>query len=256
VLAGLGGLAAQLWLAHPAEAVLVAADDNRLTTSTVTFPAASGEMQAYLVRPAGFEGRLPAVIIVHESSGLHPHIRDVARRMGLAGYMVLAPDLLSTRGGMPVDPAAVRERIAELDTDPVVADLVSAMTYLRLRPDGGDSVAAVGFGWGGGVAARLATVAPSLGASVVFYGRVPGAKEAVRITTPMLVVAAALDTKTNERLPEFQTTLGQSGTRLQVQTYAGVGYGFLNDTVPNRYNSRAAEEAWTLMVDFLKSTIG
>jgi carboxymethylenebutenolidase len=240
----------------PAEAVLVAADDSRLTAEMVTFPAASGEMQGYLVRPAGFEGRLPAVIVVHESSGLHPHIRDVARRVGLAGYMVLAPDLLSTRGGTPVDLAAVRERVVELDSDPVVADLVATMIYLRLRSDGGDRVGALGFGWGGGAAARLATVAPALNAAVVFYGRVPTAKEAARITTPILVQAAALDTKTNDRLAEFETSLKGSGVRYAIQTYPGVGYGFLNDTVPNRYNARAAEEAWAATVDFFKSTLG
>jgi carboxymethylenebutenolidase len=252
----LGGAATQAVLARPAGAVLVAADDARLRAETVTFPAASGEMQGYLVRPAGFDGRLPAVIVVHESSGLHPHIRDVARRIGLAGYMALAPDLLSTRGGTPVDSAAARAQIAELDSDPVVADLVSAMIYLRLRPDCGERVGALGFGWGGGAAARLATVAPSLSAAVVFYGRTPSAKEAARISTPILIQAAALDTKTNERLPEFEDALKASGQRYAVQTYPGVGYGFLNDTVPNRYNARAAEEAWAATVEFLKSTLG
>lgn len=236
--------------------VLVAPDDQRLRTETVSYPGASGRLQGYLVRPAGFADRLPSVLVVHESVGLHPHIADLTRRLGLAGYMALAPDLLSTRGGTPSDPAEARETVNALPADAVLADLVATMIYLQTRPDGGDRVGALGLGWGGGMCLRLATVAPVLAAVVAFYGRPPKPDDAARIRSPLLLHYAALDSKTNEAVPVFETALRDAGVRYALHSYAGVNQGFTNDAVPSRYNAREAELAWTRTVEFLKRTLG
>lgn len=250
------GLAGAVIAPSSSRAVLVAADDERLSTETVSFPAASGTIQAYLVRPAGFADRLPSVIVVHESNGLHPHIRDVTRRVGLAGYMALAPDMLSSRGGTPADAAATREIVNGLPGDTVVADLIAAMIYLQTRADGAPRVGAMGFGWGGGATLRLATVAPVLGAAVAFYGRPPKADDAARVRTPLLLHYAALDSKTNEGIPAFEDALREAGARYAVHSYAGVNQGFTNDSIPARYNARESELAWSRTVDFLKQSLG
>jgi carboxymethylenebutenolidase len=252
----LAGLAGAVMAPASPKALLVAADDERLSTETVSFPAASGTMQGYLVRPAGFPDPLPSVVVVHESNGLHPHIRDLTRRIGLAGYMAMAPDMLSSRGGTPADAAATREIVNALPGDTVVADLVAAMIYLQTRPDGAPRVGAMGFGWGGGAALRLATVAPVLGAVVSFYGKAPKADDALRIRTPLLLHYAALDAKTNQGIATFEDALREAGARYAVHTYAGVNQGFTNDAIPSRYNARESELAWSRTVDFLKQSLG
>ena len=60
----------------------------------------SGTMRGYLVQPTG-DGPFPAVLVMHENRGLNPHIEDVARRAGVAGFLALAPDGLSPVGGYP-----------------------------------------------------------------------------------------------------------------------------------------------------------
>jgi len=60
-----------------------------------------GTVNAYLVRPAGADGKLPAVLVIHENRGLNPHIEDVTRRLGKAGFMAMAPDGLTSVGGYP-----------------------------------------------------------------------------------------------------------------------------------------------------------
>jgi carboxymethylenebutenolidase len=84
----------------------VAADDSRIATATVDFPAESGTVSGYLARPAG-SGKAPGVLVVHENKGLVPYIESVVRRLAVAGYVALAPDLLSRAGGTAsfADPA-------------------------------------------------------------------------------------------------------------------------------------------------------
>lgn len=255
-MAGLAGLALGGLAASPAGAVLVAPDDARLAGGTVEYPGATGTVRGYLVRPVQAPGPLPAVIVVHENRGLHPHIEDVARRVALAGYMALAPDLLSAQGGTPGDSDHARELVAALAPDPVVADLVSAYTYLRLRPDCGTRVGAMGFAWGGAIVARLLSSAPAIAGGVVFYGRTPPEAEAARIRGPLLLHYAALDEKSNEGLPAFEKALGAAGAPYTLYLYEGVNQTFFNDTIQTRYNARAADLAWERTVAFFKQVLG
>ncbi len=86
-----------------AEAQQVAPDDKRLSASDVEFPSpqGSGKMSGYLVRPAASTPKLPAILVVHENRGLNPHIRDIARRLALDGYMAFAPDALTPLAVIP-----------------------------------------------------------------------------------------------------------------------------------------------------------
>ncbi len=79
------------------EAQQIPEDDSRLKTETIEYPSpqGSGTIRAYLARPADSRGNLPGVVVIHENRGLNPHIKDVARRAGLAGFLALAPDALT-----------------------------------------------------------------------------------------------------------------------------------------------------------------
>ena len=104
-LAGSGAAAAAivpLLAANSARAAIVAEDDARLKAEDITWPGSSGDMKGYLVHPADQSGKLGAVIVIHENRGLNPHIRDVARRVALEGFVALAPDFLSPLGGTPM----------------------------------------------------------------------------------------------------------------------------------------------------------
>ena len=82
--------------------------DKRLKTETVSVPSpqGNGTIKGYLVRPASATGKLPGILVVHENRGLNPHIKDIARRLGVANFMALAPDGLTSVGGYPGDDEA------------------------------------------------------------------------------------------------------------------------------------------------------
>ena len=81
---------APLLAADPARASIVTAEDKRIEGKDIAYPGAEGAMKGYLVRPAGQDGTLPAVMVIHENRGLNEHIRDVSRRLALEGFMALA----------------------------------------------------------------------------------------------------------------------------------------------------------------------
>ena len=84
-------------------AEITKSNDPRLITETIHYTGVSGPMIAYMARPSG-KKRHAAVIVIHENRGLQPHIKDVARRIALNGFVALAPDALSPLGGTPEKP--------------------------------------------------------------------------------------------------------------------------------------------------------
>src|SRR4029077_5217386 len=127
-----------------AAAAMVAPDDARIVAARVTYPGKSAEVAGYLARPAAL-GHAGGVIVIHENRGLNAHIEDVARRLALAGYLALAPDLLSTVGGTPSDEDKARELIGKLDLAAATADAVAGVDWLHRHENGNGNVGAVGF---------------------------------------------------------------------------------------------------------------
>lgn len=225
-------------------AAQVAPDDPAIVTERVRYPSpeGNGEVEALLVRPAGVEGPLPAVVVVHENRGLNPYIEDVARRLGKAGYLALAPDGLTTLGGYPGDDEKGREMQATLDPAKLMADFFASYEYLRDRDDTG-KVGCVGFCYGGGVCNALAVAYPDLAASVPFYGRQPEAADVASIEAPLLIHYAGLDERINAGWPAYEAALKADGKTYEAYVYDGVNHGFHNDTTP-RYDEAAATLAW------------
>lgn len=255
-----GGTAAAATLlpllaANAAQAAIIAPDDPRVTTQTVTFPGATGEMRGYLAKPADATGPLPALIVLHENRGLNDHIRDVTRRAALEGYVALAPDMLSPAGGTPADEDQARALIGELDPETLGANLLATSAFLRATPEGTGAVGIMGFCWGGGMALRLATLDPALNAAVAYYGSQPPASDVPAIKAALMLHYAGLDDRINAGIPAFQTALDAAGTRYQIFTYEGVNHAFNNDTAAARYDPAAAALAWKRTFDFFQSEL-
>jgi carboxymethylenebutenolidase len=242
--------------ADRAAAAMVAADDARLETATVTFPGGAGEMSGYLARPKDAAGKLPAVIVIHENRGLNPHIQDVTRRMALEGFLALGPDFLSPSGGTPPDDDKAREMIGKLDPAATVANATAARTWLAAHAQSTGKVGAIGFCWGGGLVNRLAVADPELGAGVAYYGQVPDAAGVPKIKARMLLHYAGLDERIGAGMPGYKAALDAAGTGYAMHTYEGVNHAFNNDTAAARYDKAAADLAWSRTVAFLKDALG
>lgn len=233
-----------------ARAAVVAADDPALKTARVSFPGGAGPVNGYLAVPADGK-RAPAVVVVHENRGLNAHIEDVARRVAKAGFIALAPDLLTPLGGTPTDEDKARELIGQTRPAQAVADLQGAVAWLAGREGGNGKVGSVGFCWGGGMSNRLAVAEPGLGAAVVYYGPSPAAEDVPKIKAPLLLHYAGLDKRINDGVPAYVAALQAANKSFEKYEYEGVDHAFNNDANAARYNAAAADLAWGRTIAFL-----
>jgi carboxymethylenebutenolidase len=238
-----------------ARAALVDPGDARLTTGTVTYKGASGDVRAYVASPKAGAAKRGGVIVIHENRGVNPHIEDVARRAALEGFTALAIDFLSPLGGTPANEDAAREIFAKLDRASTIQNAVAAVAYLKGRPDAAGPVGAVGFCWGGGMTNQLAVHAPDLAAAAPFYGPVPDAADAAKIKAKLLLHYAGLDDRINAGIPDYETALKAAGVSYEKFIYEGANHAFHNDTAGERYNKAAAELAWSRTMAFFKANL-
>ena len=229
-------------------------DDPRLITETIHYAGLSGPMVAYMARPTGTK-KYPSVIVIHENRGLQPHIKDVARRIALEGFVALAPDALSPLGGTPEKPEDAIPMFAKLDYPATVQDFTAAVKYLKTNPQTTGKVGCTGFCWGGAMTNQVAVNAPDLDAAVPYYGSQPKAEDVAKIKAPLLLHYAGNDERINKGIPEFEASLKNAKIEYHLYMYPGAEHAFNNDTNAERYNKEAADLAWKRTIEFLKEKL-
>lgn len=214
-------------------------------------PKGNGTVRAYLARPAKAAGKVPGVVVVHENRGLNPYIEDVARRLAKAGFLALAPDGLSAKGGYPGNDELGRELQQQIDPVKLMNDFFAAVEFLPTVAGSTGKTGIIGFCYGGGVANAAAVAYPELAAAVPFYGMQPRPEDVPRIQAPLLLHYAELDTRVNAGWPAYEAALKAGGKTYEAHIYPGVNHGFHNDSTP-RYDKDAAELAWSRSIAWFR----
>jgi carboxymethylenebutenolidase len=229
-------------------APLVAEADPRIITNEVTETLETGrKLKVYTAYPRA-RGQFPNVVVIHENRGLNAHIRDVARRVGVAGFAAVAPDFLTVSGGTPTDEDAARAAIGALDRAATVADGVALVRMLRIV---NQRVGVTGFCWGGGMTAALSVAAgDAIDAAVPYYGPAPAPEDAAKVKAAMHVHLASEDPRINPGWPPFEAAAKAAGVRIAVETWPNTQHAFNNDTSQARYDKAAAEAAWAKTLAF------
>jgi carboxymethylenebutenolidase len=239
-----------------AEAQVVKPEDPRIKVGYVEYdsPNGSGKVKGYLAQPTKANGKLPAILVIHENRGLNPHIEDIARRLALENFYAYAPDALTAVGGYPGNEDKARELFPKLDQTKIREDFVTAVNWLKSRPETNGKVGAVGFCYGGGMVNFLATRVPDLAAGVAFYGSAPNVDEVAKIKTPLMIQSAEVDERINAAWPAFENALKAANVTYERHFYPGTQHGFNNDTTP-RYDAAAAKLAWGRTVAFFNKHV-
>ncbi|RAJ08242.1 carboxymethylenebutenolidase [Chitinophaga skermanii] len=234
----------------------VKAGDPRITEAYITYtsPKGGGQIKALLCMPKDNTKKLGGILVVHENRGLNPHIEDVARRAALAGFISLAPDMLSPLGGYPGNDDTGREMQSKRDRNEMLEDFIAGANYLQEQPSCNGKVGVVGFCFGGWIANMMAARVPSLAAAVPFYGGQPPLEEVPNIKAPLQIHYAELDTRVNEGWPAYEQTLKDNKKEYTAFIYPKANHGFHNDTTP-RYDRPAAELAWKRTIEFFQAQL-
>jgi len=197
--------------------------------------------------------RRPVVLIIHEIFGLSDWAQELADEVAAAGYIAVAPDLLSgmgPNGGRTKDFASggVMEAIGKLPPDQVTADLSAAADYGLKLPAANGKLFVAGFCWGGSQTFRFATNRSDLSGAFVFYGGPPAQDAMARIKAPVYGFYAGNDARIDATVPDTVTNMKAAGKSYDPVTYDGAGHGFMragetpDDSNPQ--NKTAREAAW------------
>ena len=244
--------------ADPAVAAIVAPGDPRIKAQKVNWQGSATDrmMKGYSARLAGPAIKRPAIMVIHENRGLNDHIRDITRRLALAGYLAVAPDFLSAAGGTPANEDSARDMIGKLDLTATVADAVATVNWLSRLSQSTGKVGTVGFCWGGAMVNRVATSAGDrLRAGVAYYGPASDPARAASVKAALLLHYAGIDDRVNAGAPAWITALKAANVSVDAYTYAGVNHAFNNDTAVGRYDKAAADLAWGRTLGFFKSKL-
>jgi carboxymethylenebutenolidase len=233
------------------------AEIAKIIAAEVSFPSGELQTKGYLATPLG-AGPFPAVVVIHENRGLNEHTRDVARRFASQGFVALAIDLLSRRGGTSsmATPDEARTAIGTISAADALADLEASLVYLdRLPAVQKGKLASVGFCWGGARSWALATQSEKVKAAVVFYGSAPATEQLVNVKCPVLGLYGETDTRITSFVPDVDKAMKAAGKSFEYKIYEGAGHAFFNDTSGDRYNAPAAADAWTRTLTFLRQQL-
>jgi len=234
--------------------VLTGYPSNRLTdihSEYVKFLSGTDTITAYLAYPERRDPA-PAVIVIHEIFGMSDFIKQTTEQLAKDGFVAIAPDLLSRRGGTPATPDSARKLIATLNRDTVTMDLDATRAYLnKTKAVRSGQIGIIGFCWGGGQSFRYATNAPELKAFVVCYGPSPDPADMAKIRAKGLGVYGENDARINAGLPDAAAAMKAAGKDYPHTIYPGVGHGFLR----SREKPDVADSAWANVIRFFREQL-
>ena len=225
----------------------------------VTVKHDGGSVETFVVYPES-KNKTPVVVVIHEIFGMTDWVQDLADQVAAAGYIAVAPDLLSgmaPNGGRTPDfPAGgVGPAISKLSPDQITADLNAVADYGKHLPASTGKLFVTGYCWGGSQSFRFATNRPDLAAAFVFYGGPPDKDAMRRITAPVYGFYAENDARIGATIPETEKGMKAAGKVYEPVIYAGAGHGFMRageDPSGTEANRKARADAWERWKKLLK----
>ena len=209
------------------------------------------EVNSFIVYPES-KKNATAVVVIHEILGMSDWVQQMTDELAEAGYIAIAPDLLSgmgPNGGGTAEIAAtgnnaVGQAIRALPPDQIAGDLNAVADYVAKVPGANGKVTAGGFCWGGSTTFLFATRRPTLKAAFVFYGSAPntnaqGQPYAVdkaalgKIGAPVYGFYAENDMRINATIATTTDAMKELKKMYEPVTYAGAGHGFMRAGEPN-----------------------
>jgi carboxymethylenebutenolidase len=236
----------------------------------------STEFSAYVVRPE--REAKGALVLIHEVWGLVEHITGIADRFAAEGYLVIAPDLMSSIGieaqvglelnaimkstdekvrseGQPRLRAAFAGMNAPEFGAWALAALGECVDYLAHQPGIEERIAVTGFCFGGSYSFAIAAADTRIRAAVPFYGAPPETATVSHIAGPVLAFYGETDTNLIDSLPEVTAAMQAAGTDFTAKVYENAGHAFFNDTNTYMYRADAAADSWSRTLAFLDQAL-
>lgn len=225
----------------------------------VTIKNGDRNIRAFVSYPES-KSKTPVVLVIHEIFGMSDWVRLTTDELAAAGYIAIAPDLLSGMGPNGGDSSSfsgiddVRNAISKLPPDQITSDLNATADYAKKLPASNGKLSVVGFCWGGGQSFRFATNRKDLRTAFVFYGP-PPAEGIDRITAPVYGFYGGNDERIDATIPKTEQDMKAAGKKYETKVYEGAGHGFMRaGEAPDASdaNKKARDDAWVRLKELLR----
>jgi carboxymethylenebutenolidase len=227
----------------------------------VKLKSGAREVECFVVYPE-VKDKATAIVMIHEIFGLSDWAREMADELAAAGYIVVAPDLLSgvgpNGGGSDsfTNQSAVTKAVSMLPPDQVTADLTAAADYAAKIPAANGKVVVGGFCWGGGQSFRFASNNKNVKAAFVFYGAPPqNPDDMAKINCPVYGFYAGNDARITVTVPKAAEAMRAAGKTYEPVIYDGAGHGFMRaGEAPDASdaNKKARDGSFKRWMDLMK----
>jgi dienelactone hydrolase len=229
----------------------------RIETATVAYEHDDQPLEGYAAHDTAITERKPAVIVVHDWTGLREYPKARAQMLARLGYYAFAADIYGTGrrfesfddcaaeagkyyGNLPLMRARVRAAYDLVAKDPAVDP---------------ERIAVIGYCFGGSAAIEFARDGAALRGAVSLHGRliVHEPAEVAAVTGSLLVLTGGAD----DVVPDAAITAFQDELRTredldwQVTVYSGADHAFSLPGTPV-YHPLADKRSWRDMVTFLE----
>jgi carboxymethylenebutenolidase len=216
----------------------------------VKIPHDGRTVDAFVAYPE-VKDKAPVVLVIHEIFGMSDWVQEAADEFAAAGYIAIAPDLLSGMGpggkGSSMPQSEVTKAVSGLNPDQVTADLQATADFALKFPAAAQKLYVAGFCWGGGQTFRLATNRPGIAAAFVFYGPGPDKDALARITAPVYGFYAGNDARIGATVPATSEAMRSLSKKYEPVNYEGAGHGFMRaGEAPDasEANKKARDASW------------
>lgn len=223
-------------------------------------------LEGFLVYDDAIKAPRPGVIVFHEWWGLNDYAMTRSRQLASIGYIAFAADVYG-KGVRPASREAAGKEAGKYMKDrPLMRSRVSA-SLAALKKSSmvrADSIAAIGYCFGGAAALELGRSGAPVAAIATFHGvlNTPTPEDAKNIKGSVLVLNGGADPSVKPAdVQAFQETMEKYGVDWQLVNYGGAVHGFTNpanglDASDGlAYQEKADKRSWEALMDFLEEKL-
>jgi dienelactone hydrolase len=234
-----------------------------IKTRMVEYNDGDTVLEGYLAYDDAIKGKMPAVLIVHEWTGLGEYVKKRAEQIAGLGYAAFAVDIYG-KGVRPdsreeaAKQAGIYRRDRQLMRRRAIAGLKEVKKFSFVD---GSRIAAIGYCFGGGVVLELARSGADVKGVVSFHGNLdtPNPEDAKNIKAKVLVCHGADDPHVSmEQVTAFQNEMRNAKADWEMIIYGNAVHSFTNPDSGNEpsmgaaYNKEADNRSWEAMKAFFK----
>ena len=225
----------------------------------VTVKRDGRSVETFVVYPESKDKR-PVVVLIHEIFGMSDWVQDLADQVAAAGYIAVAPDLLSGMGPnggrtSAFAPDKVTEAVSHLNPDQVTADLNAVADYANKLPASNGKLVCGRLLLGRRTNLPLRDQSPRSRRGLCVLWRPPDKDAMARIKAPVYGFYAGNDARIDATLPDTTAQMKAAGKTFEPVVYDGAGHGFMRaGEAPDASdaNKKARQDAWVRWKNLLE----